>query len=161
MSDLPHFDADGHAKMVDVGPKAETHRIAKARATVQMQSDTARLIQDRKIQKGDVLELARIAGIMASKKTAELIPLCHPLRLDSVEVRFEFVTESELEIESTVSAHDRTGVEMEALQTVSTAALAVYDMCKSVDRAMTITNLQLVEKSGGKSGHFLRSNHEA
>lgn len=156
MSDLPHFDDAGHSRMVDVGQKAVTHRIARARGTIQMLAKTQTLIRDCKIQKGEVLEMARVAGIMASKKTAELIPLCHPLRLDSVKVDFDFPDETTIGIVATVTAHERTGVEMEALQAVSIAALTIYDMCKGVDRAMTISNIQLLEKSGGHSGHFKR-----
>jgi cyclic pyranopterin phosphate synthase len=121
-----------------------------------MLAETQSLIRNREMQKGDVLELARVAGIMASKKTADMIPLCHPLRLDSVQVDFDFPDERTIVILVTVSAHERTGVEMEALHAVSLAALTIYDMCKSVDRAMTISNIQLLEKSGGKSGHFSR-----
>lgn len=156
MTDLPHFDDDGQARMVDVGAKPVTHRVAKASGLVTMLPKTLQLIRDRQIQKGDVLELARVAGIMGSKKTADLIPLCHPLRLDAVEVTFDFPDDHSVSILSTVSAYDRTGVEMEALNTVCVAALTIYDMCKSVDRGMTISKICLVEKSGGKSGHFLR-----
>ncbi len=156
MSDLPHFDDDGRSRMVDVGDKVETRRVACARGTIGMLASTQTLIQDREIQKGDVLELARVAGIMASKKTAEMIPLCHPLRLNSVQLEFGFPNDHTIEIVATVTAHERTGVEMEALHAVSIAALTIYDMCKSVDRAMTISDIQLLEKSGGKSGHFVR-----
>lgn len=142
--------------MVDVSDKPVTLRSSRARGKVQMLPATLNLIQDRQIQKGDVLELARIAGIMASKKTADLIPLCHPLRLDSVDISFRFPNDHTIEIESTVTGHDRTGVEMEAMHAVSVAALTIYDMCKSVDRGMTIDAIQLMEKSGGKSGHFKR-----
>ncbi len=142
--------------MVDVSEKPVTLRSSRARGKVQMLAATLNLIQDRQIQKGDVLELARIAGIMASKKTADLIPLCHPLRLDSVDISFRFPNDYTVEIESTVTGHDRTGVEMEAMHAVSVAALTIYDMCKSVDRGMTIDAIQLMEKSGGKSGHFKR-----
>jgi len=143
--------------MVDVGDKPVTHRIAVASGVVRMNPETMVLIQDRKIQKGDVLELARIAGVMASKKAADLIPLCHPLSLDSVSINFSAMDDSAIEVVATVSAHERTGVEMEALTAVSAACLTIYDMCKSVDRAMVISNIQLEEKSGGKSGHFRRS----
>ena len=142
--------------MVDVGEKPATRRVAIASGLVEMKPETLALIKDRKIQKGDVLELARIAGVMASKKTSDLIPLCHPLRLDSVEMEFGFLSDSTIEIKATVSATERTGVEMEALTAVSAAGLVIYDMCKSVDRAMGITNVRLEEKSGGKSGHFRR-----
>ena len=143
--------------MVDVGEKPTTRRVAVAKGKVEMKAATLELIQDRKIQKGDVLELARIAGVMASKKTSDLIPLCHPLRLDSVEIGFEVLDEESIEISATVSATERTGVEMEALHCVSVAGLVIYDMCKSVDRGMKLTNIRLEEKQGGKSGHFKRT----
>ncbi len=156
MTELTHFDEEGSARMVDVGAKRETLRVAKASAVVTMNSNTMGLIRNRDIQKGDVLELARIAGIMGSKKTPDLIPLCHPLRIDSVEIGFDILSETEIRIQSTVSATDRTGVEMEALVAVSVAGLTIYDMCKSVDRGMKISDIQLDEKSGGKSGKFVR-----
>lgn len=142
--------------MVDVGGKPVTRRLARARGRIWMLPETLKRIQDRRIQKGDVLELARVAGIMASKKTAEMIPLCHPIRIDSVDMEFRFVDEQTIEIEATVVGHDRTGVEMEAMLSVSVAALTIYDMCKSVDRGMTIGEILLMEKSGGKSGLFRR-----
>ena len=113
-----------------------------------------------KIQKGNVLELARIAGVMATKRTSDLIPLCHPLRLDSVDIGFEFLDDRTIRIEATVAATERTGVEMEAMSAVAVAGLVIYDMCKSVDRAMSVRNIQLDEKSGGKSGHFKRVSSE-
>jgi len=143
--------------MVDVGEKPISRRLAVASGKVEMNSTTAELIRDSKIQKGNVLELARIAGVMATKKTSDLIPLCHPLRLDSVELEFGFLDERTIQITATVAATERTGVEMEALNAVSVAALVIYDMCKSVDRGMVIREIQLEEKSGGKSGHFIRS----
>ncbi len=143
--------------MVDVGEKPITRRVAVASGIVRMDPATLTLIRDRKIQKGDVLELARIAGVMATKRTSDLIPLCHPLRLDSVHLAFEYLSETEIGVEATVGATDRTGVEMEALSAVAIAGLVIYDMCKSVDRGMTITDIQLEEKSGGKSGHFQRN----
>lgn len=143
--------------MVDVGEKPTTRRVAVAKGKVEMKAATLELIQDRKIQKGDVLELARIAGVMASKKTSDLIPLCHPLRLDSVDIGFEVLDEESIEISATVSATERTGVEMEALHCVSVAGLVIYDMCKSVDRGMKLTDIRLEEKQGGKSGHFKRT----
>ena len=157
MVEFPHFDADGHSRMVDVGQKPITHRVAVASGLVTMESATLELIRDRKIQKGDVLELARIAGIMATKKTGDLIPLCHPIRIDSVDANFEFKNDQTVRVVVTVSANERTGVEMEALTAVSAACLTIYDMCKSVDRAMKISNIQLEEKSGGKSGYFRRA----
>lgn len=153
---LTHFDDAGASRMVDVGEKHITSRMARAEARVVMLPETAKLVCNREFAKGDVLEVARLAGIMASKRTDELIPLCHSLGLDSATVDFEWTGESELRIESRVTVTGRTGVEMEALTAVSVAALTVYDMCKAVDRGMTITGIRLIEKSGGKSGHFLR-----
>ena len=157
MSELSHFDSDGRSRMVDVGDKPTTRRMAIASGKVRMNASTIDLIRDRKLQKGDVLELARIAGVMATKRTADSIPLCHPLRLDSVEIEFEFLDKETVGIVSTVRATERTGVEMEALNAVAVSGLVIYDMCKSVDRGMTITDIQLEEKSGGKSGHYLRT----
>jgi cyclic pyranopterin phosphate synthase len=131
-------------------------RTARAAGYVTMQPETLRLILDRRVAKGDVFEVARLAGIMATKRTADLIPLCHPLGLDSADVTFEAVDEQTVKIESRVSVHGRTGVEMEALTAVSVAALTIYDMCKAVDRGMTIGPLHLVEKTGGRSGHYVR-----
>jgi cyclic pyranopterin phosphate synthase len=156
MSQLSHFDESGASRMVDVGSKAETERVARASAVVRMQPATLALIRDRKLSKGDVLEVARLAGIMAAKKTAELIPLCHPLPLTSVRLDFAYDGEDALRIEATAKVFGRTGVEMEALTAVSVAALTVYDMCKAVDRAMSIERVRLEEKAGGKSGHFVR-----
>ena len=161
MTTLPHFDSDGHSRMVDVGNKPATRRVAIASAQVHMDASTLELIQNRKIQKGDVLELARIAGVMASKRTSDLVPLCHPLRLDSVDLEFSYLSETSIGIRATVAATERTGVEMEALSAVTVAGLAIYDMCKSVDRQMKITQIQLEEKSGGKSGHFQRGTESA
>ncbi|WP_197441044.1 cyclic pyranopterin monophosphate synthase MoaC [Thalassoglobus neptunius] len=155
-SPLTHFDEAGQARMVDVGQKPETDRMARAEAFVEMDPSTLQLICDRKIAKGDVFEIARLAGIMATKRTPELIPLCHALGLDSAHVDFEVLEPNRIRIESAVTVHARTGVEMEALTAVSVAGLTIYDMCKSVDRGMSITNLRLLEKQGGKSGHFLR-----
>jgi cyclic pyranopterin monophosphate synthase len=155
MSKLTHFDEHGSARMVDVGAKDITHRMARAESFVAMQPETLRLILDRKVAKGDVLEVARLAGIMATKRTADLIPLCHPLGIDGVDVNLEPINETTLRIESTVRVHGRTGVEMEALTAVSVAALTVYDMCKAVDRGMTLGPARLLEKLGGKSGHFI------
>jgi cyclic pyranopterin phosphate synthase len=156
MSDpeLTHFDAHGASRMVDVGAKPVTARRAKAAADVTMQPQTLRLIRDRALAKGDVFEVARLAGIMATKRTAELIPLCHPLPLDAVEVSFSEVDERTVRIEVACAACARTGVEMEALTAASVAALTVYDMCKAVDRGMTIGPVRLLEKSGGKSGTY-------
>ena len=157
MSQLSHFDESGASRMVDVGGKAETERVARASAVVRMNPATLALIRDRKLSKGDVLEVARLAGIMAAKKTAELIPLCHPLPLTSVKLDFSYDGDDALHVEATAKVFGRTGVEMEALTAVSVAALTVYDMCKAADRAMTIESVRLEEKGGGKSGHFARS----
>ena len=143
--------------MVDVGGKPVTERLARASARVRMAPATQRLIRDRKLSKGDVLEVARLAGITAAKRTGDLIPLCHPLALDAVEVSFEFSGESLLRIETLAKVTARTGVEMEALVAASAAALTVYDMCKAVDRGMVVEAVQLDEKRGGKSGHFVRA----
>ena len=156
MAELTHFDEAGGSRMVDVGDKAVTERMARATGVVRMAADTLRLIQDRKLAKGDVLEVARLAGIMGAKRTADLIPLCHPLPLDAVTVAFEFPDDTSVRIDTQVRVTARTGVEMEALTAVSVAALTIYDMCKSVDRAMTIEAIRLEEKSGGRSGHFQR-----
>ena len=156
MSQLSHFDDSGASRMVDVGEKEVTAREACAVGYVQMQPLTLQTIRDQKTAKGDVFEVARLAGIMASKRTADLIPLCHPLGLDSVRVDFDFLDEKTVKIEAHVAVNAKTGVEMEALTAVSIAALTVYDMCKAMDREMTIGPIGLVEKSGGKSGHFVR-----
>jgi cyclic pyranopterin phosphate synthase len=156
MDELTHFDAEGASRMVDVGDKQVTTRTARAEALVQMQPATLSRISEGGFQKGDVLEVARLAGIMAAKNTAQLIPLCHPLGLDAVELSLQPVDDQQLRIESLVRVTARTGVEMEALTAVSVAALTVYDMCKSIDREMTIASVRLLEKTGGRSGHFKR-----
>ena len=148
---LTHFDKAGNAHMVDVGAKGETERVATARASVTMLPATLKLIRSKKAAKGDVLAVAQLAGIMAAKKTPELIPLCHPLSLSSVDVKLR-LGKTGVEIEATCRLKGRTGVEMEALTAASVAALTVYDMCKSIDRGMTISEVKLVYKSGGKSG---------
>lgn len=157
MSELSHFDEHGASRMVDTGAKPETERVARASARVRMAPATLTLIRDKALAKGDVFEVARLAGIMAAKKTAELIPLCHPLPLTAVTVDFATEGNSVLVIAATVKVVARTGVEMEALTAASVAALTVYDMCKAVDRAMTIEQVRLDEKSGGRSGHYVRS----
>jgi cyclic pyranopterin phosphate synthase len=157
MAELSHFDEKGASRMVDVGAKPETQRTARASARVRMQPATAALIRDRAVAKGDVVEIARLAGIMAAKRTGELIPLCHPLPITSAAVDFRFVEETLLEIEATVKLVGRTGVEMEALTAVSVAALTVYDTCKSVDKGMVIERIRLEEKSGGRTGTFRRA----
>jgi cyclic pyranopterin phosphate synthase len=142
--------------MVDVGAKDVTLRHARASGRIRMRPETVRLIRDRGVAKGDVLEVARLAGIMAAKRTGELIPLCHVLPLDCVWLSFDFPDASSVAIEAEARATARTGVEMEALVAVSIAAATIYDMCKSVDRAMVVERIQLEEKSGGRSGHFVR-----
>ncbi len=155
MSKLTHLDAAGNAHMVDVSEKHVTTRTATAKAKVEMLPETLALILEGKAKKGDVLATARIAGIMAAKKTHELIPLCHPLMISKVSVEFApDVSSSSIEVSATVKVEGKTGVEMEALTACSVACLTLYDMCKAVDRGMKISNLRLVEKSGGKSGHF-------
>lgn len=155
MSDLTHFDARGNAAMVDVTDKPVTDRIATARGRIVMQPETLALILRGDAKKGDVLGVARLAGIMAAKRTADLIPLCHPLPITSVTVELTPDTQhNAVEIAATVRTTGRTGVEMEALTAASVAALTVYDMCKAVDRGMRIEAIRVVEKSGGKSGDF-------
>ena len=156
MADLTHFDEHGASRMVDTTAKPETLREARASARVRMAAATAALIRDRGLAKGDVLEVARLAGIMAAKRTGDLIPLCHPLPITSAALDFRFVGDDLLCIEATVRVFGRTGVEMEALTAVSVAALTVYDMCKAVDRVMTIERVRLEEKSGGRTGTFRR-----
>ncbi len=148
-----HFDAAGRAAMVDISDKSETNRSATARARVVMQPATLALIREGRSRKGDVLGVARIAGIMAAKRTAELIPLCHPLPIAAVAIELD-PAEDGIEIAATVRTTGRTGVEMEALTAASVAALTVYDMCKSVDRLMRVEGLRVVHKAGGKSGEF-------
>jgi len=155
MSDLTHFDERGNARMVDVGDKDVTERVATARASIVMQPATLALIRDKKAAKGDVLAVAQLAGIMAAKKTSDLIPLCHPLALSSVQVTLTLdETRHAVDIEATCKLKGKTGVEMEALTAASVAALTVYDMCKAVDRGMVIEQVKLLHKSGGKSGTF-------
>lgn len=157
MSEFSHFDDDGRAQMVDVGAKPITNRVAIATATITMKQETLTRIKQGKFDKGNVLEVARLAGIMATKRTSDLIPLCHPIAVTSVNVDFQIESESTIEITARVHATDRTGVEMEALTAATTSALTIYDMCKSVDRGMTISDVKLVHKSGGKSGEFNRT----
>jgi cyclic pyranopterin phosphate synthase len=161
MTDLTHFDEQGASRMVDVSGKQVTERRARASGRVKMAAATLERIRQRGGPKGDVLEVARLAGIMAAKRTADWIPLCHPLPLDSVQISFEYEGETALRIEAVVGVTARTGVEMEALTAVAAAALTVYDMCKAVDRAMVIEHIQLEEKSGGRSGHFVRSKEDS
>jgi cyclic pyranopterin phosphate synthase len=157
MAKLTHLDAEGRARMVDVTEKQPTERIAAARGAVFMRAETLSLIREKKIEKGDVFSVARVAGIMAAKKTPDLIPMCHPLNLTSVEI--DFTPEENpprVEIEAVVKVTGKTGVEMEAMTAVAVSGLTIYDMCKAVDREMSLDEVRLVKKSGGKSGSFIR-----
>jgi cyclic pyranopterin phosphate synthase len=155
MSKLTHLDAAGNAHMVDVSEKDVTSRLAVATGRISMLPDTLNLIQQGMAKKGDVIATARIAGIMAAKRTHELIPLCHPLMISKITVGFEVdEAASAIDVTATVKVEGKTGVEMEALTAVSVACLTVYDMVKAVDRGITISGIRLVEKAGGKSGHF-------
>ena len=155
MAKLTHLDAEGNAVMVDVSAKPATDRTATARGRVLMQPATVALILDRGVSKGDVLSIAQLAGIMGAKRTADLIPLCHPLPLSAVEVSLTVDTDANaVDITATCRTTGQTGVEMEALTAASVAALTLYDMCKAVDRGMVIGNVRLLEKQGGKSGHW-------
>jgi cyclic pyranopterin phosphate synthase len=151
---LTHFDSAGHAAMVDVSAKGETERVAVARGRIVMAPETLALIRDGQVGKGDVLGVARLAGIMAAKRTSDLIPLCHPLALTKVTVDLTITAPDAIEIEALAKLVGRTGVEMEALTAVTVAALTVYDMCKAADRGMRIEAVRLVEKTGGKSGTY-------
>ena len=156
MTRLTHLDEKGAARMVDVGGKAVTERQATAKGRISMRPETLAMIEGGTAKKGDVLAAARIAGIMAAKKTHELIPLCHPLMISSVNIGFVFDrNEPAVEVAATVRVDAKTGVEMEALTAVAVACLTLYDMCKSADRAMRISDIRLAEKSGGKSGHYV------
>jgi cyclic pyranopterin phosphate synthase len=157
MGKLTHFDREGRARMVDVGAKAATRRIAVVSGKVVMKPETLKRIVDKKMEKGDVFGVARVAAIMAAKRTGEIIPLCHPLSIDTVEVDFQPDRDrSEVKIETTVKSTGKTGVEMEALMATAAAALTIYDMCKAVDRGMIISDIMLLKKSGGKSGTYKR-----
>ncbi|MDG1688539.1 MAG: cyclic pyranopterin monophosphate synthase MoaC [Gammaproteobacteria bacterium] len=159
MSDLTHFNQAGEALMVDVGGKETTKRVAVAEGRIKMLPSTLSLIQEGGHKKGDVLGIARIAGIMAAKKTSDLIPLCHPLALTKVAIDFD-VLEQDVAVQcrAQVTTSGQTGVEMEALTAVQVALLTIYDMCKAVDRGMVMNQVKLLEKAGGKSGHWLREN---
>lgn len=157
MSNLCHFDDTGASRMVDVGNKPVSRRLARASGCVRMAAETLTLIRDKQAAKGDVLEVARLAGIMGAKRTSELIPLCHPLSIESVTIDFAFDDTQTLRIEATLQVEAKTGIEMEALTAVSVAALTVYDMCKGLDRGMSIGPIQLEEKNGGRSGHWKRN----
>lgn len=153
--ELSHINEEGRARMVDVTEKDVTSRSATASATVNVSPATMAIIRTGGVKKGDVLAVAQVAGVMAAKKTADIIPMCHPLALTAVDIRFE-LTDTEIHIEATVKCKGATGVEMEALTAASTAALTVYDMCKAVQRDITITDIMLLHKDGGKSGEFRR-----
>ena len=158
MTSLTHLDESGRARMVDVSDKDVTRREATARAVVHMQPATARLIQSGGVAKGDVLAVAQVAGVMAAKKTPDVIPMCHPLPISGVDMAFSWldIENGELEIRATVRVTGRTGVEMEALTAAAVAALTVYDMCKAVDRGMRIDAVELLHKAGGKSGEYVK-----
>jgi cyclic pyranopterin phosphate synthase len=157
MAEFTHIDAEGRVRMVDVSAKTPTLRIARARGAVEMHPDTLERLRGGAIAKGNVLEAARIAGVMAAKRTADLIPMCHPLAISHVRVDFTFEAEaSRIAIEAEVRLVGPTGVEMEALTAVAVAGLTIYDMCKAYDRQMRIVDILLAEKQGGKSGHFIR-----
>ncbi len=155
--EFTHFDADGNARMVDVGKKNETERVATATGRISMSQEAYDLVKSGSMAKGDVLGVARVAGIMAAKKVDSLIPLCHPLLISKINVDFVYGDEQkQVEIVATVGMTGKTGVEMEALTAVSVAALTIYDMCKAVDKAMVISDICLKKKTGGKSGTFIR-----
>ena len=157
MAKLTHIDEKGQVRMVDVTPKKPTERMAQAGGMISMSPETFDAIQNQKVIKGNVLETARIAGIMAAKKTAELIPMCHPLNITHIQIDFSpDKAKSCIDIEATVRAIDQTGVEMEAITAVSVAALTIYDMCKAIDKEMTISKIHLLKKTGGKSGTYAR-----
>jgi cyclic pyranopterin phosphate synthase len=155
--EFTHFNEYGKAKMVSVGDKADTKRVAVAKGTITMDPKTFHMIVDQTHKKGDVLSVAQIAGIMGAKKTSDLIPMCHPIFISGADIAFSTDEESSsIHITATTKTVGKTGIEMEALTAVSAAALTIYDMCKAVDRSMVISNIRLVEKMGGKSGHFIR-----
>ena len=156
---MTHLDGEGNAIMVDISHKTTTERVAVASGMVKMKPETLELIRSGEVKKGDVLAVARVAGILAAKKTSELIPLCHPLPLTSAKVDFEFITEDTLRIISETKTTYATGIEMEALTVVGIAALTIYDMCKAVDRGMVIGEIMLEKKSGGQSGEFTREEY--
>lgn len=156
---LSHFDSDGRAHMVDVGAKAETVRVAIASGFVRLNAESVEIVRAQKLKKGDVLAIAELAGIMGAKQTASLIPLCHPLGLDHVALRLA-LTDTGIKIEAECQITGKTGVEMEAMTAVSVAALTIYDMCKAVDKAITIEDIKLLHKSGGKSDTFNAQQHD-
>jgi cyclic pyranopterin phosphate synthase len=157
MKRLTHLDKEGRAKMVDISEKPLTQREAVAKGSVYMKPETLRLIEDKKVPKGDVLCVSRVAGIMAAKKTSELIPMCHPLNITSVDINFKLDSKkNKVDIEARTKILGQTGVEMEALTAVSVAALTIYDMCKAVDKEMVVSDIMLMEKRGGRSGAYKR-----
>lgn len=159
--DFTHFNENGKARMVDVGSKDETKRVALARGSICMKKETLIKVKDGHMKKGDVLAVAQVAGIMGAKKTSEVIPMCHNILIDGVDLRFEFDEEnSAIHIEAEAKTTGKTGIEMEALTAVSIAALTIYDMCKAIDKEMVIDNIRLVKKTGGKSVEFLRNGEE-
>lgn len=153
---LTHFDEEGRSRMVDISQKKITMREAVARGSVFMKPETLKLIKEKGISKGDVLSVARIAGIQGAKKTSELVPLCHPLNIDSIEIYFYLDEKNKIDVESRVKIEAKTGAEMEALTAVLISALTIYDMCKAVDKGMVISDVCLMEKRGGKSGEYKR-----
>jgi len=153
--EFTHFNEKGRAHMVNVSEKSETKRVAIARGTIKMKKETVSLIKDGLIKKGDVLSVAQVGGIMGVKKTSDLIPMCHNIFITGSDINFN-IGEDEIEIEATVSTVGKTGVEMEALTAVTTAALTIYDMCKAADKDMVIENIRLIKKTGGKSGEYIR-----
>jgi cyclic pyranopterin phosphate synthase len=161
MSDFTHLDESGRARMVDVSAKGETVRVATARGRVLMRPETLRLIQTGGVAKGDVLAIAQVAGVMGAKRTSDIIPLCHPLPITGVDLSFRLdLDRSSVEISASARIVGKTGVEMEALTAVSTAALTIYDMCKGVDKEMVIDQIRLVRKTGGKSGDYARAGED-
>ena len=161
MASLTHIDDDGQVRMVDVTAKPVTRRTARAEGVVKMRPDTLKKIKQQRVKKGNVFETARIAGVMAAKKTADLIPMCHPLAISHAQI--DFFPEADtgvIRVVSVVRLQGQTGVEMEALTAVSIACLTIYDMCKSIEKEMTITDIGLIEKSGGKSGRFVRKTYQ-
>jgi len=157
MVDFSHLDGNGKARMVDITDKTPSHRSATAKGKVTMRRETVRLIEEEGMAKGDVFGVAKVAGILAAKRTSDLIPMCHPLEITGVDIRFDsHADRGEIEIEATVKTHGKTGVEMEALTAVGVAALTIYDMCKSADRDIVLTEIFLCRKEGGKSGTYIR-----
>lgn len=155
--ELTHINEHGRAHMVDISAKADTSRVAIAQGIIYMQPKTLQIIKTGGINKGDVLAVAQVAGIMGAKQTAHIVPMCHPVMLTSVDIEFEYVGQEAVIARATAKTSGKTGVEMEAIMAVSTALITIYDMCKAIDRWMVISDIQLLEKAGGKSGHVVRS----